>query len=273
MADTRTPTDALVFESLEDLAAVAVKHVDSGGYAWQGSWNGARNVRAAQTLAVKGWQGVEVQALDIVDSAIEAVEAETDVDGFRAEFDVSGCEVDIARYLEGEPECMVEYHIVPTPRVGRVITLCASVAVSSAVSAETIKQRGYGIAALAFALMRLGFAVELWADLTSESGCGTRAQIRTLVKGLNDELDPAKVMFAYAHPAMLRGLNIPAIHEFRGDTVLALGTGYGSPAAPIQDLPEGTIYLPEIRSATDVPTAHDLLLGYMRLLGIVSDAE
>lgn len=274
---------SITYDSLESLADAAYKHsaTDSGafvysGRSWVSSWCGTASPASARKLAVEGWHGPEVEALSIVDSAIEAVEAEHEMDGFTHYHDVSGCEVDVARYLSGEPECMIEYEPIPTPRVGRVITLCASVSMSASVSKETIKQRGFGVSALAFALTRLGFAVELWADWTSGSARGGDVgQMRVLVKGLNDELDYAKILFAYAHPAMLRGLVHAAAHDFNAETRRTIGIGsfYGYPSSPEQDLPEGTIYLPEIKSSFDVPTAPELLTRYLKELGIIHTEE
>lgn len=287
---TRKVLDAVTFNSLEELADAAYKHssepyvrsrrvAGTSGYAyagdaWNPTWCEADSPEHARRLAIHGWQDQEVDALRIAESAVETVQAEHEVEGFRAYHDVSGCEVDVARYLEGEPECMVEYETIMVPRVGRVITLCSSVSMSASISGDTIIKRGNGVCALAFALTSLGFAVELWADWTSR-GTGTHdvGHIRTLVKGCNDELDPAKIMFAYAHPCMLRGLTHPAAHELNQDCRAAIGIGdyYGIPAAPVQDLPEGTIYLPQITSARDVPNADALLLQYLRELGLVSD--
>lgn len=273
---TLTADESITFDSLEEFAACAERH--SAEFERCAGWDpyfcGADSISDALKLARNGWQGVECEAMDIVDSAIDSIEAETDVTAFRPRFGVSGAEVDLGRYLSGEPECMIDYDLIEAPSAGRVITLCASVCVSSAISSETIKQRGYAIAALAFALMRLGFAVELWADITI-AGNGALGQMRVLVKGLNDELDHSKIMFGYAHPAMLRGLGLPVGHEFSKalGVKLRIGSTYGRPAPCIQDLPEGTIYLPQVTSAYDVPNAKDMLLKYMRELGIIPAAE
>lgn len=224
----------------------------------------------AEDLALHGWQGVESDTLEIVESAVALVEAEHDELGFTPVWDVAGCEVDVGRYLSGEPENMIDYHIVPVPKVGRVITLCASVSVSCAVRSDALKRRGYGIAALAFALSRLGFSVELWADLSATKGA-TTGRIRVLVKGANDELDPARVMFAYAHPAMLRGLCFAGMHAFPHSVREALGVGrdYGCPADPKRDLPDGTIYLPCVFSEVDIPDPEYMVRGYFSELGII----
>lgn len=238
-------------------------------------FNGVSSREEAHDLAVNGWQDQSEEVLSLVESAVESVAAEFNLPAFRSVWDVSGCEVDVGRYLAGEPENMIDYEMVATPRSGRVITLVASAAYSGSISTETIKERGLGIAALAMALGRLGFATELWSDWSvSNLGGGkgeTMGRVRTLVKGPNDELDVSRIMFAYAHPAMLRVLYFDAIHQLpqivHGE--LGIGRNYGYPTDPKEDLPEGTIYLPSVRSGYDVPEARDLLIGHLRSLGII----
>src|SRR5260221_137698 len=122
-------------------------------------------------------------------------------------YDVSGDSVDIGRYLAGEPECMMDWPLQPTSAAGRVITLCASICYSGSIDAEVIIRRGQVITALALALSRLGHNVEMWADISAmQVGRGAQSRFRILVKGADDTLDPARIMYAYAHPTMLRRL-------------------------------------------------------------------
>jgi hypothetical protein len=183
-------------------------------------------------------------------------------------FDVSGDYVDVGRYLSGEPECMVDWPLQPTSAVGRVITLCAPVTWSGAVSDETIVRRGQVITALALALSRLGHNVELWADRTNTSHSGARrTKIRVLVKGANDVLDPAKVLFAYAHPSMLHGLAWTYDRTWPQAFESAVQR---RPTDPDRDLPEGTIYLPALSSDHDVPDAHAALREFIAQLGLLA---
>lgn len=261
--------------SLAALADTAGKHVEeafSSEYDWTREYRGVSSWKQAYGLAVNGWHGVESEVLEIVDSAIESVESQQEMDSFTPVWDTAGSEVDVARYLAGEPENMIDYHITPATRVGRVVTLCASVSVSGAVSNDAIKKRGYGIAALAFALSKLGFAVELWADLSAKSG-STTGRIRVLVKGANDELDPAKIMFAYAHPALLRTLCFSAMHAFPSGVRKALDVGgsYGTPENPKEDLPDGTIYLPSVLRDRNIPNAEEMLREQLTALGVIGE--
>jgi hypothetical protein len=219
-------------------------------------------------MARLGWTEQLDSALDLAESAVETADKQHMMDSFNSPvWDVTGAMVDVGAYLAGTPECMVDYPLSTTSKVGRVITLCASVCYFGSIGSETINRRGRVIVALALALSRLGHNVELWADISSESMSGDVLHMRVLVKGADDELDPAKVMFAYAHPAMLRRLGFAVKDKF--------GKRYHPsvchPIAPAKDLPEGTIYLPEICSYGDVPEADEFLRQYLGELGLLSD--
>lgn len=225
--------------------------------------------------ARNGWDEHLDDALDVAREAVETVETTTDVVDFRPVWDVAGSVADVGAFLSGDPECMIEYPPARMTKAGRVITLCASVAYSSAIKPETLVRRGTAITALAIELSRLGLGVELYADHTGtpHRGAGSSFTFRTLIKGPNDELDPTKVLFAYAHPCMLRVLLLAAQHGMPGAWQKQAGMPmtYGLPAAPPRDLPQGTLYLPEIRSPRDVPEATEMLLASLRELGLIRD--
>lgn len=220
-------------------------------------WHGVTSESELMYLAEHGWQGVEARAMEIADSVIDTIEREHDVPQFETFLDVSGMSVDVGRYLEGEPECMNDFTLVPVPAAGMVITLCASICYSGSVTPADITRRGYGISALAFALGQLGYAVELWADISIDKGNrGNRTRI--LVKGPNDEMDVSRIMFAYAHPGMFRGLGFgcPNFH-------------HGMPIDPEEDLPEGTIYLPAVWTANGIVPPYSMVVNALTDLGII----
>lgn len=262
-----------VYDSVFGFAQVGLKNLWQyhGGHLTK-EWNGVSSSEEARKLAVEGWLAKADSAMEIAAEAIESVERENEVATFRGTWDVTGCEVDVSRYLSRQPENMIDYEITPTVKSGRVIVLCASVCYSSAISAGNIMRRGQGVAALAFALSKLGFATELWADASIQSKSRDFiGRLRVQVKGANDSLDPALIMFAFSHPAMFRALAHPAMHEWprRFHKKLGVGCGYGYPADPKKDLPEGAIYLPSVRSGTDVPEVKEILLKYLQELGIL----
>ena len=270
------------FDSMEEFAAYAEPFIKdrpeySNGMRTDLSWrtnfygSDCPTPGTAFRMARDGWDKHLQETIEISRSAVETVEAETTLQTFTPVWDVTGAMVDVGEYLAGVPECMIEIPPSPTTKTGRVVTLCASVSYSSAINEKTLTARGKVITALALELSRLGISTELYADFSARGGA-LRQNLRVLVKGPNDILDPAKILFAYAHPGMLRVLGLTSMHGLpsRFQDALNVGSTYGAPQAPEKDLPEGTIYLPELSSNKDIPDAATELTRYLTELGLVN---
>jgi hypothetical protein len=267
------------YESLADAAdAAEMRNAGPGGHSHgrpemvgdaTDKWAFGVSFDGALEMARHGWHEQLDVTLAITESAIEMAEQEHLTDTFAPVWDVTGAEVDVARYLSGEPECMIDFPLSKTSKAGRVITLVASVDWSASVSADSILKRGRLIVALALALTRLGHSVEMYVNANglcrgNPSGKYGKCELSVKVKGTDDEIDPAAIMFAYAHPAMLRRVlfgirekSCPAGHVPMGPSVSLY--------------PDGTIFLPEIRSDHDVPDADQFLRKYLGELGLLAE--
>jgi hypothetical protein len=265
-----------VFWSMQDYANAADQRVDNpSAYRSRYDLNNREDF-AGGTLTEcleygrHGWNGETVEALEAAERAVKTIEQDYELTTFHQEWDVTGGTVDIPAYLAGLPECMIEYPVAPTVKTGRVVTLCASIAYSCAVSAENIRKRGHVITAFALALSKLGYGLELWVDWTVSNSNGDKeVSCRVMVKGANDVLDPGKVQFAYAHPGVLRCLGIAWANGLPAGYLRAIGSAYGYPRPPKHDLPEGTIYLPEVRTSRDIPNLDEGLLDLLRQSGVI----
>jgi hypothetical protein len=204
----------------------------------EGEWVGYTTADQAVEMARMGWSDCLPEVLDIVDHAVSTVEHDTTRPGFETVYSVEGCDVDVGRFLGGEPENMVSYPLIDVPRTGRIITLVASICYSASVDYEAMKARGMVISALCFALDRLGFGTELWADISIGGDYGPNNRTRIRIKGLNEILDPARIVYAFGHVGFYRwlGFGNPNFH-------------HGRPVDPLEDMPEGTIYLPAVCTA------------------------
>jgi hypothetical protein len=228
------------------------------------NWTGGTFSEALR-LCRQGWDEGLVDILPIVEEALELIERDHPVDVFTTYHDVSGSEVDMGRYLGGIPENMIEYLPVTISKAGRTIALCASTCYSASVSVENIKRRGSAIVALALALEKAQHTCELWADISVNSSHldGKATRVRILVKGVHDIVDPAKIAFAFAHPAAYRMLGFTC---WEG---LCKGRNpHGRPVDPLEDLPEGTIYLPAVVSYQNVD-ASVFVMEQLTKLGLV----
>jgi hypothetical protein len=231
---------------------------------------------AAVKLARSGWSEELPAALALAESAVETADDEHMMDSFNQPiWDVTGAQVDVGAFLAGTPECMIDYPLSTTSKVGRVVTLVVSMSASAAIEADTLVRRGQVIVALALALSKLGHACEIWADC-STTGSSLRSCDRVLVKGSGDEIDPSSLMFALAHPAMLRCLEFGVKDGYPSKFERAMGyAGYGTPAgrteADKEQYPEGTIFLPQLYSGSDIPDADTFLRKYLGELGLLAE--
>lgn len=239
-----------------------------------GSWEHALE------LARKGWPEQLPGALELAESAVETADRQHMTDSFSEPvWDVTGAQVDVGAFLAGTPECMIDYPLTQTSKVGRVVTLVVGVGVNCSVSGQSIIERGRKVVALALALTRLGHAVEIWADDT-QSAFSTQAKLfqRVLVKGVDDEIDPAVLLFALAHPAFQRGIKwatwdgLPAshregysLHNCRGRTRMERLD------KETALYPEGSIFIPSTQSVEMRLSPVEFLRKYLGELGLLAE--
>lgn len=230
----------------------------------------------AVALARTGWEDALDQVENMTAGLVDALENETHATTFEVLYGVEGCDVDVARYLSGEPECLISYPMLETPRAGRVVTMCASVTYSGGARAETVRARGLVMTAAAFALDRLGLSTELWADRTIRDqvrrGLGTRysgaISQRVLIKGANDVLDPARVLYAFAHPSMLQCLGFATAERSAWGQRTGQHSGY--PIDPLPWLPEGAVYVPTMNTDKDSQDPQgDNLRTLLQTIGVI----
>ena len=157
-----------------------------------------------------GWDEHLPRALGIAEGAVSAATEVRELEAFAPVFDVAGDMVDMGRYLGNDPECMVSNPMRQTVASGRVVTL---VSMADSNGGGDWLTRGILATALGLALDRLGYASEMWADNFGRSTVNQYQRI--LVKSTADEIDPARLMFAFGHKAMLRGLAFGTFDGYR----------------------------------------------------------
>lgn len=224
-------------------------------------------------LARLGWQEGLADVEDMTAHMVDTVEQDTNSTHFDTLYGVDGCDVDIDRYLTGEPENMISYPMADISRAGRVITLVVSVTYSGGASSETVRQRGQVMTAAAIALDRLGLNTEIWADrtiLTAVKPGRPAISQRIMVKGPNDTIDPARILFATAHGSMLHHL---CFKHARYATEWGKWTGdeWGNPQDPEHFLPEGALYLPTFNAGRGDTAANAVenLKTVLRMAGAI----
>lgn len=205
-----------------------------------------------------GWVPQSPNVADLL-SKVETDLGDAMRPSFEFYFDTSGMEVDIARYLSNEPECMLQALPTKVMRTGRIIRLYVPATYSGGTDSNQIIARGIAIMALVEAFSMMRHPVEVVAGICNH-GEGRYSRLRTAylvtVQQATEMLDMSRIMFALAHPAFARQLGW-AVKETcprANDMGFYGGGGYGNPSREIipEDYEglavENVIVLPSIDS-------------------------
>ncbi len=180
---------------------------ESGAHKPNTAWNGNVSYQKAIDMARHGWSEVRAD-VDVLIENIDAHISPVLKPAFESYFDVAGGAVDVGRFLDGEPECMVETRLVEIAKPGRVITILVNGGFRALITPDDIKKRGAAIVGLIDALERMQHSTEIALEMSCEDGEGneTGPFLTHLVwlKRSEETLDIDTLMFALAHPARHR---------------------------------------------------------------------
>jgi hypothetical protein len=123
--------------------------------------------------------------------------------------DVCGAYVDVGRYCEGVPECMLTYEETETPQTG-FVWVHVSTGVNGAVSSEQIQLHGAAVGALVDALESAGQRVKLTWERSSIRN-DARITLWMTLKEYDDSLDMDRLAFFLTHNSPRR---VMAWHEY-----------------------------------------------------------
>lgn len=198
-----TGRDTDRFSSWNDFVECAVKSRHSNMQSTKGDFSFTKTYSwdEALKLARNGWDEVRPE----VDALIEKIDSSvipTLQPAFQSYFDVSGGMVDVGRFLDGEPECMVETRLIEIAKPGKVINILVNGSFSGSVGAKEIQKRGVAIIGLIDALEKLQHSTEVDLEISIREGLTTVVRL----KNAADSLDIDMLMFAVAHPSTLRRL-------------------------------------------------------------------
>lgn len=191
---------------------------------WQCEWAKSDSLEHAMELAHKGYAEIRPQ----VEALMEVMEerlAERFGNRFVTDYAVSGGSVDMGKFVTGEPECMLEWVSEPAASMGRVVKVCLAGTVSSDIKPDMIIRRGTAVVALLDTLHKLGVGLELWWDSTIRGSDMVDHSTAVLLHDSSEPLDVDNLMWAVAHPSMLRRVTF-AVQE-RSQTAKAQGVGGG----------------------------------------------
>jgi len=217
------------FESLADMAAFAAANPSpKSSDKDDEDWSKSASLKDACTLAVHGWSEVrpEVDALaDDLQDRINNVLA----DHYVVQHDVTGADVNIGLFMAGEPECMMQFVSEPQARMGRVVKVLVNGSTPWTVHASSIMKRGAAVITLVNTLHLMGVGVELWWESPIKGDGKCKYSTAVKLHDSSQALDIDNVMFALAHPSMLRRLTFSVQEQSPTAKAQHVGGGYGIP--------------------------------------------
>ena len=261
------------FDSMSEILAYALdnKNRKSSDNRDSFDFTQTKSLDEAIALGVTGWHDIRAE----VDSLFARVEPSCGIamgDMFETKFDVCGDSGDIDRYLSGEPECMIDYVNVPQARMGRIVRILINGSVNCNVSADDIKKRGVTVTVLVSILNRLGVGVEVYLENCTRSA----GKFHSLLVKLHDSaelLDVDNLMFAIAHPSMLRRVSFSNMEKSKwGEAKKIIQGGYGSAnAVKLADYLQADVVVDRMEDATGnyEDNAYKYVMSTVRGLGLV----
>ena len=201
------------------------------------SWGGGLTISQAHETARSGI-GFTPQMIQFRERLLASVcVARTE----QAYWDTAGAEINMGAYLNGEPECMLDYR-QDTGKARVKLILVVKLDCASVVGVERLQQRGVAYMALIDALEMSGlYSVRLFCYASTDRDPHT---VLVQLKDEATQYDPSAVAFAMAHPSFYRRLVFGdydiAVGENRRGQHASWRNGYSSAAASIDLPPELT---------------------------------
>lgn len=228
----------------------SIKPNDTNGKNWAGS----KDYATAEKLAREGWLGPVAQIEKVCGHVEERIDTSILQTTFDSRFDVAGGEVDVARYLDGEPECMIESTPIRISRHGRAVRVVIPGAYSSATSEKAILGRGAAVVALSDTLAKAQHPLEIWVCYAGAQEMRGKPIFQALVRvqRADEPIDIGRLGFALAHPSSLRRIGFRAVETLVKTSYVAkpLEWGYGTDPGGVDirqlDEAENTIVVPSL---------------------------
>lgn len=208
-----------------------------------------KSFEEAENLARHGWNEIRPEIDALVDK-IDSVVAPTLQPAFTNYFDVSGDSVDIGRFMDGEPECMLETKLAHIAKPGRVVSILVDGFYSASNRAEDIRARGVAIVALIDALEKMQHSAEVWLETSfRDSKLTYLVNLRRADQALNIDT----LMFAIAHPSAYRRIGFAMQESEPREFKVGDGHSYGRPAGlKMGDVVNASIKLDRLVHGADI---------------------
>lgn len=215
-------TRRAVFPTFGDFISEMKRISDNGGGYYShggGQWAGADSLSEAVRICENGWNGGRKTVEDVMGRLQTSLKQMARDMVPQMVHDVAGAYPDMGLFMEGEPECMVQFVANDDQTVGQVCRILVDCGASSLYTAEWMQKRAGAVCALVQALTMVGKSVEVW--IASAVTIGKKTHDTTVcVHQAGKSLNVDDIAFALGHPAMLRQM----IFSVRHDKVMGYDT-------------------------------------------------
>jgi hypothetical protein len=233
------------------------------------SFCGTRNFEEACQLARFGWTKGTAMAETVRASIQHQLEAQiTTRQTF--EWDVAGSDVDMGRYIDGEPENMLTF-AEEVADGNKFVRITVTLSASAGVSKDEMTRKGVAVLALVDALENHGTRceVDVVAAFSLMSGKAPIYTASIRIKNAQDSVEPDRLAFALAHPSMFRRIAFSLMEGLPKEYLHALGCCYGRPA---DAKPSEGIYVGPMQLWNDSQAA-DWVISQLKSVGVAVKEE
>lgn len=187
---------------------------DNRDYNW--AWHATES--QAFELAEKGWRDGAERIAKLSGPVIEQISSR--IRKPEPAFTDEGASIDMGRFLEGDPECFVQWHEteVEHPAPGRVVNIIVNLTVSAFFTANQFYAKGASIAILVDCLEHSGRRVNLDAAICVADSQKNPAGCVIRLKSADEPLNLQAIAAVIAHPAFYRHLGFRQWATLRGIT-------------------------------------------------------
>ena len=151
----------------------------------------------------------------------------------QARYSETGEEVDVPRFVSGDPEHFIDYPMSVCNGHGNIVRVGVSLSTSGDVEAQYIHNRGAAIVALIDALETVGYRVELDFMNASKNG-SAYYDVMVPIKQADQPCELDRIAFVFAHAANQRRIGFSVNETDTKEVVKKFGFynsgGYGEPA-------------------------------------------
>ena len=200
----------------------------------------------AVEMVVTGWQ----EKAQELENLADRMSADYEAQGHTWVFSDSGDDIDVSRFLDGEPDHWIEHR----PTEAREITVKVDLSYNANVGASQAFKRGAAVYAVVRALEKAGVSVAVVGLLSSESNFGSNNYYYNEIelKKAKEYIDPSRLAYFLAHPAFFRrlGFRLKECYGKENNVFTSVTANYGHSYNVLELIPDepNQVVIREMRS-------------------------